>query len=637
MRTEIRQLLAESREELDARFKAAPAGPIPDGEGAGTAVVCSGSICARPIAWFVRSFLWQGKVFDARSGTLVNRLGLPSVRAIRAKVYEAPSWNDGRPCVVLDYSRTSFVARKIRDEIREIEPGLYLGQVWWGKKRLVDFVVSRRGEPPSVIARRVVFAAALLALAVAAWLAVRLTSDRPVDYDDPRRHFMYGSTGGERTAGIPLSIWNLLPELFPEHLPGKGLESLGFIYEDGAELPIGVSKRRVQGIDRVFVNCAVCHVGTYRMSPDAPRQIVVGMPAHSLDLQGFERFLFRSAADKRFTASRIGVELRARRADDALNRLLYRLIAVDLMRDNLLMLRDEFSQFMDREPDCGPGRVDTFNPPKVLLGFRMDKVPESEWVGNCDLPSIWNQAQREKMRMHLHWDGNNDSLEERDRSASFGTGATPPTLDRDSMRRMESWLRSDANVPPPYPADRIDAARAARGRPIYESLCAKCHGKDGKDFTGEYVGQVTPIEDIGTDRRRLDSYSPELCANQNLLYAAYPSERFQHFRKTYGYANQPLDGIWLRAPYLHNGSVATLRELLEPASKRRAKFFRGYDVYDHVRGGFVSDVREADGRVFFEFDTSLPGNGNRGHEGAAYGTTLPDADKDALVEYLKTF
>ena len=637
MRTEIRQLLAESRESLDARFKAASAGRVPDGESRGTAVVRPGTICARPIAWLVRCFWWQGKVFDARNGMLVNRLGLPSVRAIRAKVYEGPSWADGRPCIVLDYSQTSIVARKIRDEIREIEPGLYLGQVWWGKTRLVDFIVSQRGEPPSTIARRIVFGVAALAVAAAVWLAFRLSSDRPADYDDPRRHFMNGSTGGERTAGIPLAIWKLLPELFPEHLPGKGLESLGFLYEDGAELPIGVSKRNVQGIDRVFVNCAVCHVGTYRMAPEAPRQIVVGMPAHGLDLQGFERFLFRCAADKRFTTSRVDVELSARGSDDALNRLLFRLVAVDLMRDRLLMLRADFNEFMDREPDCGPGRVDTFNPPKVLLGFRMDKVPEAEWVGNCDLPSIWNQAQRERLRMHLHWDGNNDSLEERDRSASFGTGATPPTLDRESMARMEEWLRSAANVPPAYPPERIDAARAARGRPLYESLCAKCHGHDGKDFTGELVGQVTPIEAIGTDRRRLDSYSPELCANQNLLYAAYPSERFRHFRKTFGYANQPLDGIWLRGPYLHNGSVPTLRELLEPASKRRTRFFRGYDVFDHARVGFVSDVREEKGRVFFEFDTALPGNGNQGHEGPAYGTTLPDADKDALVEYLKTF
>ena len=100
----------------------------------------------------------------------------------------------------------------------------------------------------------------------------------------------------------------------------------------------------------------------------------------------------------------------------------------------------------------------------------------------------------------------------------------------------------------------------------------------------------------------------------------------------------PLDGLWLRAPYLHNGSVPTLRDLLEPAAAPPAAFYRGNDVFDPVRVGFVSRRRaEADGKRYFRFDTTLPGNGNGGHEGTAYGTELADDDKDALVEYLKTF
>ena len=103
--------------------------------------------------------------------------------------------------------------------------------------------------------------------------------------------------------------------------------------------------------------------------------------------------------------------------------------------------------------------------------------------------------------------------------------------------------------------------------PIYQQYCAECHGASGRDFGGAYVGKVTPIAAIGTDRRRLDSYTPELAVNQATLYAGYPW-RFTHFRKTFGYANMPLDGLWLRAPYLHNGSVPSLRDLLEPASVR---------------------------------------------------------------------
>jgi hypothetical protein len=147
---------------------------------------------------------------------------------------------------------------------------------------------------------------------------------------------------------------------------------------------------------------------------------------------------------------------------------------------------------------------------------------------------------------------------------------------------------------------------------------------------------VTAIEDIGTDRGRLDSYTYDLAVNQSTLYAGYP-HRFAHFRKTFGYANLPLDGLWLRAPYLHNGSVPTLRHLLEPADKRPLRFYRGNDLLDARNVGFVWDQDTAGDRRFFVFDTTVPGNSNKGHEGEAYGTTLSDADKEALVEYLKTF
>jgi hypothetical protein len=113
--------------------------------------------------------------------------------------------------------------------------------------------------------------------------------------------------------------------------------------------------------------------------------------------------------------------------------------------------------------------------------------------------------------------------------------------------------------------------------------------------------------------------------------------RLKRFKKTDGYANVPLDGLWLRAPFLHNGSVPTLRDLLEPAERRPPVFYRGDDVYDPENVGFVSDVPERDGRRLFAFYTGLPGNSNRGHEGRQYGTELSPEDKDALVEFLKSF
>src|SRR5206468_6178272 len=214
--------------------------------------------------------------------------------------------------------------------------------------------------------------------------------------------------------------------------------------------------------------------------------------------------------------------------------------------------------------------------------------------------------------MHLHWDGNNSSLEERNRSAALGAGVTPPTLDRANMKRVEDWILTLAPPPYPYPIDR---GLVAKGAPIYKTYCADCHGADGQNFEGKWIGQVTPIEKIGTDPYRLNSYTLLVAQNQNLLYAGY--ERFTHFRKTYGYANMPLDGLWLRAPYLHNGSVPTLRDLLEPAAMPPKAFYRGDNLYDPARVGFGSHVAGEDRKLYFQFDTRIDANTNIGHAGKA--------------------
>ena len=142
------------------------------------------------------------------------------------------------------------------------------------------------------------------------------------------------------------------------------------------------------------------------------------------------------------------------------------------------------------------------------------------------------------------------------------------------------------------------------------------------------VGRITPIDEIGTDRHRLDSFSYELAVQLGTVYAGYP-HRYCHYRKTFGYANAPLDGVWLSAPYLHNGSVPTLRDLLEPASQRPPTFYRGDDVYDSKAHGIRAPPGERDGRKFVLYDTGKPGNSNAGHEGEGFGTALAPEDKDA--------
>lgn len=487
-------------------------------------------------------------------------------------------------------------------------------------------------------------------------LAFRFSADTPVTYADPEEHFKYGSTGGERESGFPYWVFKVMPRVCGQHLPGKGFESLGFVFEPGRDLPVGMSKRRHLGIDRTFLNCAVCHTSTVRETPESPPRVIVGMPANGFDLFKLQEFLFACAADGNFSGDVIVPEI-ARAMDEQgeslglLDRYLVYPVAVWLMRERLLMLRGRFEPMMRHTP-WGPGRTDTFNPNKALFNFPLAKLPMAERNAAVDFPSIWLQKPRHGMQ--LHWDGNNVMTEERNKNAAFGTGTTPPTIDLDGIARIERWL--ETAEPPKFPGV-IDETRAKHGATLYAEYCSGCHGKNGREFAppnnddsrscldqgtsekalyGPYVGRITRIENVRTDRHRLDSFSYDLAATLGTVYAGYP-HRYCHYRKTFGYANAPLDGVWLRAPYLHNGSVPTLRDLLEPSKARPPSFYRGNDLYDGVKMGFVSDVAASGDRKFFLYDVALPGNANVGHEGREYGTELDPADKDALVEYLKTF
>ena len=142
MAYDAQQLLGMSQTQLDDLFRASPAGDIPNGAANGTAIIAPGTRYSGVIAEVINHFGWQGKVFDAANGFLKNRILAFGVEAIIAKVYPGPSWLDGKPCIVLDYSQTSLVAQRVRDEIRLICPGFYLGKVYWGKDRLIDFCLQ---------------------------------------------------------------------------------------------------------------------------------------------------------------------------------------------------------------------------------------------------------------------------------------------------------------------------------------------------------------------------------------------------------------------------------------------------------------------------------------------------------------
>jgi hypothetical protein len=474
--------------------------------------------------------------------------------------------------------------------------------------------------------------AMLVAIAILGGLMTYVTffREEPAPYfASDEDHFLFGSVGTEAQEGVPYWIWLVLPRVFPDLLPGPGgYASLGILAKQGHEMPVGLSKVTI-GFPRVGINCAMCHTASLRTGPEELPTIVPAAPSHQTAPQAYLRFLMACASDPRFTADTILAEVARNYPLSALDRALYRFVLIPQTRRALLRMKDANS-WMDSRPDWGRGRIDPFNPVK----FRYLRQPIDDTIGNSDMVPLWNLAKHEGYA--YHWDGLNTTLQEVVLSSAIGDGTTATWVDRDfakwnstdpknlsSLRRIQNYISTLA--PPKYPY-AVDVALAARGQEIYATACAECHA-----FGGRRTGTVVPVVEVGTDRHRLDMWTTGSATTYN-AYGNGHDWKFSHFRTTEGYVSVPLDGLWLRAPYLHNGSVPSLSDLLRPVSERPTLFWRGYDVYDPVTVGFITEGREAE-RAGTVYDASKPGNSNAGHE---YGTTLPADSKRALLEYMKT-
>jgi mono/diheme cytochrome c family protein len=201
-----------------------------------------------------------------------------------------------------------------------------------------------------------------------------------------------------------------------------------------------------------------------------------------------------------------------------------------------------------------------------------------------------------------------------------------PKHKREFLAEMD-WLKEYLrNKPAPKYPLAIEQTRAATGQAVFDRECASCHAS-------ARTGTPIPLAEVGTNPDRIQTWGKEYAIEGNKVVGRMGIERKGLVEAPLiGYTAQYLDGIWLRAPYLHNGSVPTLADLLRPVDQRPAVFYRGYDLYDPVNVGFVSSGPEAE-KVGTRFDVRQRGNGNGGH---TFGATLPAGDKESLIEYLKT-
>lgn len=433
-------------------------------------------------------------------------------------------------------------------------------------------------------------------------------------FDDPVENFKYGSFGHKW--GLPYYFWQVMPEVFADKLPGDGgWKSFGFEFEAGTDYPVGFALQTT-GFPGLSPNCALCHAGSYRTNSASKAQLVLGAPPGRLDFKGFVDFVLACGNDPRWSAEVLLPAIERRVTLRPLEREVYRRLLIPGF-PLVAKFGGRMTRWMDERPAPGCGRMDAFNFFKINVLFQ----PDDGSIGTCDFAALWNQ--RSRTNMWLHWNGSGNDLITENHLSAYPANFWSFGFRPDNFARMTNFIWNLSPPKFPYP---IDQPAADRGREVFSAQCAECHA-----FGSAKIGQTTGIETVATDPYFLGMWTDKFIRRLEQIDAG--PFHFTGMRRSNGYLNTPLDGIWMRAPYLHNGSVPTLADLLTPPRKRPKHFYRGFNVYDQSKVGFRStdDDARAIGSLY---ETSLPGNSNRGHE---WGTELPAKAKRDLIEFLKTF
>lgn len=419
-------------------------------------------------------------------------------------------------------------------------------------------------------------------------------------------------------------------------------------------LPIGLAKS--PGPDPgLGITCAACHTAQLEYRGRAIR--VDGGPA-MFDAGAFLRDLYRALWQTRSRPARFARfcdQVLGANASVAQRAELAETIDRQLAAAGRPMLAAKMHGVPRTAP--GPGRIDAIGAGINRLLFRSSGVPHDRTDAPVDYPWLWDAADLE----WFHYNGALDSRRARDVAQALFTAGTPEAgakIDAVAVARISAGY--DALAAPRWPEDilpPIDAELAARGEALFARHCASCHDRGRATVCGEDRQEVTMVElgRIGTDprqalnfaRRRASAPDGETRRSSTLLADAISDlDGFgeaegcaPRVRAPLAYRARRLTGVWATGPFLHNGSVPTIYQLLSPVSERPRRFWVGSRELDPIEVGFRHD-RAAGGEVR---RTDRAGNANTGHEFAdgpreagVIGPALKPAERLALVEYLKT-
>jgi hypothetical protein len=511
------------------------------------------------------------------------------------------------------------------------------------------------------------------------WRAQRVSRQAAVDsyIDANKADYQWFKNAPLGNSGIPMIMFRLFPELFPEIWGAEGdhFAAIGLAAdtaEPGRVLPLGLgytgSVPAIQtqagpvNLQVVQLTCMGCHGA--RVATPAGVQTIVGAPNHQFT--SFRQAVARTVTSPGYTAQRFRDALAAKPlgwvyGDPAM-------VRQEALERAIFMAPGSAEQFLGglqskaiagaqrsaatmgaytyanvpNPPDLNgptPGYLDAIGAGIAIIVDPAKFTPDQLRAilppapGPVDIMSVWKQNDRPAAQ----WDNSIGSPLHRNLAAEFGVLGNPTAV---SMENGVRTTRFTSALPSaPYPFD-VDYQAAKRGQELYAAYCASCHSA-GNDH-------LFAPGDVGTDPNRANIFTPYTAGGliQMLRIACTdpvacnqadgsPTPDEEIALPTFAYAAVPLDGIWARAPYLHNGSVPTLSALL--TGDRPATFYRGNITYDQVNVGYTWKTGGPGAALY---DTTRSGLSNAGHTGVRFLGDIDwkkNANKRAdLLEYLKT-
>lgn len=502
------------------------------------------------------------------------------------------------------------------------------------------------------------------------------------------------------TSGIPMIMFRVFPDFAPDiwgpdmtDLSHLGLPRKPEAFGPNSPLPLGMgyhrSSKKILPIDItsmqvVGLSCAACHTGRVRLQ-DGTVRYLLGGSSQQFDPNKFGDAVFQTVSRPNFTGAtfRAIIDKKSKLQPWIFNDL--RMMPQQALELNIfLSKKDENGNFasdaivqsvkenvIKRQGviDDVLGKLYTKNHPSLYGGTpgQADALGKIAVIAggtpltaaSVDLPAVWRQDTRE----YAQFDGSIRDPLFRNIAAEFGVGGVA-----EEVNVVNAAVTADLvmTLPAPGYPFTIDKERAQKGADLFQRYCAACHGSTESGAPAKTVRipfgvdpAASTLRALQLDRQALakvatalktscmtglmkDSRTPWIPNSEKSVEMQRcevdPAEILYDQTNNPGIVGQPLAGIWATAPYLHNGSIPTLRALLWP-SKRPEAFFRGNLGYDERDLGYIYDVIESDNKVGAIYDTRLMGNSNQGHANAAMlgrdWEKDPEGTQD-LLEYLKT-